>query len=93
MAEDLIVTVAEIAGTCPVYKLGDSFVIEKGYILKAREGICLHALASILPFYTSLARGVSPEELGLGREDAFVQCPDPCRITNGGTVIFRISRG
>jgi uncharacterized repeat protein (TIGR04076 family) len=90
---DLIVKVEAIEGHCPVYQPGDEFVISEGYKLCAKGPICLHALASIMPYYVSLSRGVLPKDLGLGDERAaYVQCLDPCEYTGGGTVVFVIRR-
>jgi len=86
---DLKVQVKEIKGCCPVHKLGDTFYILEGYKLETRRPICMHALASLMPYYVALSKGVLPEELGLGdSEKAYVQCLDPYEFTNGGTVIF-----
>jgi len=95
---DLIVKVREIRGTCPVYSPGDSIVIREGYILDTRRSssACMHSLASLMPYYVALSKGVSPQTLGLSgtQEDrAYLQCLDPCDITGGGTVIFEISPG
>ena len=88
---DLRIKVKEIKGHCPVYKVGDVFYIVDGYKLKVTQPICMHALASIMPYYVALSRGVLPKELGLGKGDvAYVQCLDPCEYTDGGTVIFEI---
>jgi len=87
---DLRVKVKEIKGNCPVYKKGDSFSILDGYKLKADKPICMHSLASLMPYYVGLSKGISSEELGLGKEKARVQCLDPCSYTGGGTVIFEI---
>ena len=90
---DLEVVVREVKGTCPVYDRGDRFTIFEGFKLKTEITLCTHSLTSILPYYIPLSRGVSPEELGLGKEDkAYVQCLDPCDYTGGGTVIFEITR-
>lgn len=95
---DLIIKVKEIKGTCPVYRLGDSIAIRGGYILDTKNSspVCMHSLASLMPYYVALSRGIPPEDLGIsgateGR--AYVQCLDPCEITGGGTVIFEISAG
>lgn len=92
---DLIVKVKEIKGTCPVYSLGDSILIRDGYILDTKNSppVCMHSLASIMPYYVALSKGVHPRTLGLSgtKEDrAYLQCLDPCEITGGGTVIFEI---
>ena len=93
MAADLRVEVIEIKGHCPVYTVGDSFRIREGFKLVAEKPLCLHSLASIMPYYVALYRGVAPSDLGLGRgERAYVQCLDPCHITGGGTVLFEIRR-
>lgn len=90
---DLGVEVLEIKGRCPVYRVGDRFMILEGYKLQAERPLCLHSLASILPYYVALSRGVSPKDLGLGAEDAaYVQCLDPCERTGGGTAILRLTR-
>jgi uncharacterized repeat protein (TIGR04076 family) len=65
----LLITVKEIRGHCPVYKIGDRIVLDEGYRLNLVEtdSMCLHSVASILPYYIALYRGVSPRELGLSR--------------------------
>jgi len=93
----LVIQVVEIRGTCPVYKPDSKIVLEDGYILDpSRSGrVCLHSLASIMPYYVALARGISARQLGIARkhsEEAYVQCLDPCDYTNGGTVVFKIFR-
>jgi len=93
----LKIKVAEVKGTCPVYHFGDTFTIEEGYILRVVEehGICMHALASIMPYYVALSKGVKPVTLGLAKKDdgrAYVQCLNPCDYTGGGTVVFQIER-
>lgn len=95
---DLIVKVKEIKGTCPVYSLGDAIVIREGYILDTKNSpaVCMHSLASLMPYYVALSKGVPPHALGLSgtKEDiAYLQCLDPCDITGGGTVTFEIATG
>jgi len=95
LAQDLKIKVQKIKGNCPVYQQGDSFQIKSGFRLNSTQELCLHSLASIMPYYTALSRKMSPEELGLAgisEKDgaAYLQCLDPCEITGGGTVIFRI---
>jgi len=95
----LMVEVVEIRGKCPVYQVGDSFRIVDGFQLVAEKPLCMHSLASIMPYYVALSRGVSPVELGLAKagEDqdqvAYVQCLDPCERTGGGTVVFAVRVG
>jgi len=94
---DLKVTVVEVRGHCPVYQVGDHFTIRDGYQLELSEGqrVCMHGLASLLPYYVALSRGADPEELGLRGPRpgcAYVQCLDPEFLTGGGTVVFEIER-
>lgn len=88
--------VVEIKGICPVYKNGDRIIVEDGYKinLKETDNICLHSLASLLPYYNALAKGVSPVALGLAKKEneAYLQCLDPHKYTGGGTVIFKVRR-
>lgn len=88
----LLIKVEEIKGICSVYKVGDIFYVEEGYKLTATIPICLHSLASLLPYYVALSRGINQASLGIAGEDgsAYVQCLDPCEYTGGGTVIFSI---
>jgi len=92
----LIITVKEIKGNCPVYQVGDRIVLDEGYRLNLKEtdNMCMHSLASIMPYYVALYRGIDPRDLGLSRDGkkAHVQCLDPCEYTGGGTVIFEIER-
>ncbi|KPK90113.1 hypothetical protein AMJ80_08870 [bacterium SM23_31] len=92
---DLVVKVKEIKGHCPVYKPGDTFKLEDGYRLVTKIPLCMHSLASLLPHYNAL-RVSEPDKWGLaGKDDktkAYVQCLDASSYTDGGTVIFEISR-
>jgi len=89
----LQVEVKEIEGTCPVYEVGDEFEIIEGYKLDNEIQLCTHSLSSLLPYYVPLSKGIEPEELGLGHgENAYIQCLDPCKYTDGGTVVFEIKR-
>ena len=93
----LTIKVVEIKGKCPVYEIGNLITLKQGYILDPGETnmVCMHSLASILPYYVALSKGVQAKELGLSRGDskeAYVQCLDPCEITGGGTVRLEISR-
>ncbi|MGD2095027.1 MAG: TIGR04076 family protein [Phycisphaerales bacterium] len=92
---DLVITVKEIKGHCPTYKVGDSFTLKAGYQLVSDNPVCMHGLASLMPYYNAL-RVSEPAQWGLdGKEDktkALIHCPDPCEYTNGGTVIFEISK-
>lgn len=92
---DLVVRVKEVKGYCPVYKVGDAFTLESCYRLVTEIPLCMHSLASLLPHYNAL-RVSRPDEWGLaGKDDrtkAYVQCLDPMAYTDGGTVIFEISR-
>ncbi|MBW1710051.1 MAG: TIGR04076 family protein [Deltaproteobacteria bacterium] len=93
----LEITVVEIKGSCPVYKVGDKITLKHGYVLDpaATNIVCMHSLVSVMPYYVALSKGVKARDLNLSRgdsDDAFVQCFDPCEITGGGTVRLKISR-
>ena len=93
----LIIKVVDIKGKCPVYEIGDKIVLQQGYILDPKETdiVCMHSLASIIPYYIALSKGVRAKDLGLAKGDsneAYVQCLDPCDLTGGGTVLFEISK-
>lgn len=92
---ELIVTVKEIESNCPTYKVGDSFTLKAGYQLVSDIPVCMHGLASLMPYYNAL-RVSEPAAWGLdGKDDkskAYIHCPDACRYTNGGTVTFEISK-
>jgi uncharacterized repeat protein (TIGR04076 family) len=90
---DLVVKIIRISGKCPVYKVGDKFHIREGYKLESEIPVCMHSLASLMPYYNAFAKGVSPEELGLGKEKSlFVQRLDPHDLTDGGTVTMEICK-
>ncbi|MFC1636775.1 TIGR04076 family protein [Planctomycetota bacterium] len=92
---DIVVTVKEIRGHCPTYRVGSSFRLKAGYQLVSDTPVCMHALAALMPYYNAL-RVSEPAQWGLdGKEDAskaYIQCPDPFDCTNGGTAIFEISK-
>ena len=91
---DLIVRVKEIKGRCEVYAVGDTFTLADGFRLVADKPVCMHSLASLLPYYNAL-RVAGPSQWGLaGTEDvtkAYFQCLDPAAYTGGGTVIFEVT--
>ncbi len=91
----IVIQVAEIKGHCPVYSVGDVFILDQGYILDPTRScrVCMHSLASVMPYYVALSHGVDPVRLGLSRgvdSVAHVQCLDPCERTGGGTVTLEI---
>ena len=92
---DLVITVAKVKGHCPTFKENDSFTLKAGYQLVSDIPVCMHALASLMPFYNALCV-CEPEQLGLdGKKDkskAYIQCPDPYDCTDGGTVIFEVTK-
>jgi len=92
---NLCVRVIEVIGNCPVFQKDDTFVIAAGFILEFTQAsaICLHSLASLLPYYVALSHGIHPVSIGLNKKDenkAYVQCLDPCKFTGGGTVVFEV---
>lgn len=95
MVNQLILEVMKIEGNCPVYQIGDKIIIEGPTIdLEKSDAVCIHALFCLGPFLMALREGISPESLGLSKEDegpAYFQCLDPGKpYTNGGTVLFKV---
>ena len=94
----LEITVHEIRGKCPVYKMGDRITIDDPHIvLNKTDALCTHALSALLHYVTVLERNWCAVELGLTTPDdpdsAYMQCVDPgAPYTEGGTVIFRCRR-
>jgi len=93
----LVITVKEIRGKCPVFKVGDKIVVEiPKIVLKENDALCAHAFGSMISMITALSRGISFRELGLATKEGdvgYVQCLDPgTPYTDGGTVIFEIRR-
>jgi len=48
---DLVITVKEVKGHCPVHKAGDSFTLKACYQLVSDIPVCMHGLASLMPWY------------------------------------------
>ena len=94
----LEIEVVEIRGTCPVHKVGDKIVVDDPKIMLSKtDALCTHALSSLLHYVLALEQGADPVRLGLSKKDdrshAYIQCVDPGEpYTEGGTVIFRISK-
>ncbi len=91
------ITVKEIRGNCPVYKVGDKIRFNHYYFNSAKSAnICIHAMASMATLLTLFSHGNSAKSLGIGDEDdiGYIQCPDPGPkpYPGGGTVIFEIKR-
>jgi uncharacterized repeat protein (TIGR04076 family) len=91
----LSIRVAEVKGRCPVYEVGDTFVLEDCFKLVSEKPVCMHGLAALMPHYNAL-RVSEPGNWGLaGKDDpskAYVQCLDAVDHTDGGTAVFEISR-
>lgn len=96
MRYKLVITVHEIRGYCPVYRVGDRItIVMPNLVLEESDKVCIHALTAIQTILQAMARGYSAEELGVGPSpnEAYLQCPDPGPpYTSGGTVIFKINR-
>lgn len=92
---DLLIKVKAIKGHCPIYKVGDSFILKNGYQLISDIPVCMHGLAALMPYYNAL-KVSQPQQWGLaGKEEkskAYIQCLDPAELTGGGTVTFEISK-
>ena len=61
---EIVVTVKEIRGHCPTYKVGDSFTLKAGYQLVSDIPVCMHALACLMPYYNAL-RVSEPDKWGI----------------------------
>ena len=91
----LEITVDDIKGKCPIYKIGDRIVIDgPEIVMEKTDALCTHALSTILHYSTILDQEWVALELGLTRDGdenhAYMQCADPGQpYTEGGTVIFR----
>lgn len=90
----IVVTVKDVKGCCPIYKVGDRMVFEDFY-LRSRdsENVCIHALSAMLSLLSPFLRGCSAVELGIGSEEdvGYLQCPDPGPpYTRGGVVTFEL---
>lgn len=93
----LVITVKEIRGKCPVFKVGDRIIIESPKVaVENTSNICIHAFGCMLSMIVPLSRGISFKQLGLATEEGekgYVQCLDPGKpYTDGGTVLFEIKR-
>ena len=92
----LQLTVKEIQGRCPLYKVGDSIVIREFYIdVTQSKNICIHMFTAMSTILSALLHGTSAKELGIGETEdiGYLQCPDPGPpYTKGGTVLFEIRR-
>lgn len=90
----LRIEVHKVKGHCPVYKKGDTFLIKDSYKLsfdlpkrskrsqrlkRTKRFICMHSLASIMPYYVALSRGISPKSLGLSKAIECPACPEVFR--------------
>jgi uncharacterized repeat protein (TIGR04076 family) len=93
----LVITVKEVRGSCPVFKVGDRIVVESPRIVVEKtDNLCVHALGCMLSTIVPLSGGIGFKQLGLSKEKGekgYIQCLDPGRpYTNGGTVLFEIER-
>jgi uncharacterized repeat protein (TIGR04076 family) len=93
----LVISVKEIKGRCPVFKVGEKVVVESPRIvIKETDNLCIHAFGCILSMIVPLSHGESFKRLGLAKEEGekgYFQCLDPGEpYTQGGTVLFEIRR-
>jgi len=93
----LVISVKEIHGNCPVFKIGEKIVVESPKIVVSEtDNICIHALSCMLSIIAPLSHGISFKQLGLAKEEGekgYIQCLDPGKpYTDGGTVLFEIKQ-
>jgi len=88
----VIYVVDRIKSKCPVFKLGDKFVLEDyQFNLKESTAICLMALQNY-PFWLMHARGSDPisHHVGSIQGEEYFACPYPGEpYTECGGVIFK----
>lgn len=86
------IVVEKVDGTCPYYKEGDTFYVERSAFIvdeSTREtGLCLHAVTRLTPELAMMTGG-------LVRKERFAACGDlPRRIMGvGARVTFRLIPG
>jgi uncharacterized repeat protein (TIGR04076 family) len=93
----LVITVKQIRGNCPVFKVGNKIVVDSPKIVvDETDNVCIHAFGCMLSMIVPLSHGVSFKQLGLAKEEGeigYIQCLDPGKpYTDGGTVLFEIKR-
>ncbi len=85
---DVKCTVKTVKGYCSAgYQPGDSFYLKRGVMIEPEqpEGICVYALAGMIPYLTAYCR-MTPREDWINKKEE-LQCPD-----NDNAVIFEIER-
>jgi len=95
---DIEITIKEVKGYCPTYKVGDKIYLNEGFRLNLSKttALCIPGLASIMPWLVAMANSISPIDVGLNKKNGdsktgYVQCADPgSKYTDGGTVIFEV---
>ena len=66
----LVITVKEIRGNCPVFKVGERIVIDSPKIIVDKtDNLCIHAFGCMLSMIVPLGRGISFKQLGLAKEE------------------------
>jgi uncharacterized repeat protein (TIGR04076 family) len=90
--------VCKIEGTYPVYRMGDTMVIDNPRVLLDKtDAICTHAFSTLVHYVTILEHDWCPVKLGLTTsrkpDHAYMQCVDPGQpYAGGGTVVFECRR-
>ncbi len=96
MSYKIKITVEDIKGNCPIYRIGDEIIFNKYYIDTSKSApVCIHAFLSMASIIYAASHGVSLKDTGIGENDdeGFLTCPDPGPpYTCGGSVLFKIRR-
>ena len=96
MKSQIITSVEEIRGNCPIYKTRDKITIDEFYIKSNNsQNISIHAFVAMTTMLSAFIRGSSASELGIDSEKnvGYLQCPDPGPpCSKGGTVLFKLKR-
>ena len=60
----LIITVKEVKGNCPVFKVGDKIVVDSPKIIVEKtDNHCIHAFGCMLSMLVPSSRGISFKKL------------------------------
>ena len=87
---EVVAEVVELRGKCPLFKVGDKFHFHRNAVhLEDFAGgkMCYHALCGMYGSVMQVRGGIT--------ESVFVQCldPGPPYAPDGGTIIFKLTRG
>jgi uncharacterized repeat protein (TIGR04076 family) len=66
----LIITVKEIRGNCPVFKVGEKIVIQSPkMVINETDNLCIHAFGCMLSMIVPLSHGTSFKQFKLNKNE------------------------